>query len=30
MLSARTALRFVPRRDVQFFVDEVFNIYPHD
>jgi glycosyltransferase involved in cell wall biosynthesis len=30
MLSARTALRFVPCRDVQFFVDEVINIYPHD
>jgi glycosyltransferase involved in cell wall biosynthesis len=30
MLSARTALGFVPRRDVQFFVDEVINIYPHD
>ena len=30
MLSARTALRFVPCRDVQFFVDEVIHIYPHD
>jgi hypothetical protein len=30
MLSARTAMAFVPRRDAQLFVKEVVRIYPHD
>ena len=30
MLSARTAMAFVPRRDALLFVKEVINIYPHD
>ena len=30
MLSARTVLGFVPRRDAPLFIQEVIDIYPHD